>query len=149
MPSGANSLQLHTKYASVNRGTIHYGGGIGRGRHHEPETWSEANDIDLDRLFTNERAYIDRMRHWARADNKETEAIPTLRLVYETLGDISVSGEPVGTYRIAKQLNMSRDRAYKEIKKLENLGLVERAGSRRSGFRMTGKEPYWTKGHAN
>lgn len=40
MPSGANSLQLHMKYAPVNRGSIHFGASRNHGHHTSPKTWS-------------------------------------------------------------------------------------------------------------
>ena len=55
MPSGANSLQLHMKYAPVNRGSIRYGASRSHGHHTSPKTWSQETGIDLDRLIHDER----------------------------------------------------------------------------------------------
>lgn len=82
MPSGANSLQLHAKYAPVNRGSIRYGASRSHGHHTSPKTWSQETGIDLDRLLHDEREYITRMRRRTRRD---IDVKPRIQRVYETI----------------------------------------------------------------
>lgn len=89
MPSGANSLQLHMKYAPVNRGSIHYGASRSHGHHTSPKTWSQETGIDLDRLLHDEREYITRMRRRTRRD---IDVKPRIQRVYETIIALQMEG---------------------------------------------------------
>lgn len=89
MPSGANSLQLHMKYAPVNRGSIHFGAFRSHGHHTSPKTWSQETGIDLDRLLHDEREYITRMRRRTRRD---IDVKPRIQRVYETIIALQMEG---------------------------------------------------------
>lgn len=89
MPSGANSLQLHMKYAPVNRGSIHFGASRSHGHHTSPKTWSQETGIDLDRLLHDEREYITRMRRRTRRD---IDVKPRIQRVYETIIELQMEG---------------------------------------------------------
>lgn len=89
MPSGANSLQLHMKYAPVNRGSIHFGASRSHGHHTSPKTWSQETGIDLDRLLHDEREYITRMRRRTRRD---IDVKPRIQRVYETIIALQMEG---------------------------------------------------------
>lgn len=89
MPSGANSLKLHMKYAPVNRGSIRYGASRSHGHHTSPKTWSQETGIDLDRLLYDEREYITRMRRRTRRD---IDVKPRIQRVYETTVALQMEG---------------------------------------------------------
>lgn len=89
MPSGADSLQKHSKYAPVNRGSIHYGASRSHGHHTSPKTWSQETGIDLDRLLHDEREYITRMRRCTRRD---IDVKPRIQRVYETIIALQMDG---------------------------------------------------------
>lgn len=89
MPSGADSLQKHSKYAPVNRGSIHYGASRSHGHHTSPKTWSQETGIDLDRLLHDEREYITRMRRRTRRD---IDVKPRIQRVYETIIALQMEG---------------------------------------------------------
>lgn len=90
MPSGATSLQLHAKYAPVNRGSIRYGASRSHGHHTSPKTWSQETGIDLDRLIHDEREYITRMRRRTRRDIRVK---PRIQRVYETTVALQMEGD--------------------------------------------------------
>ncbi len=97
MPSGANSLQLHMKYAPVNRGSIHYGASRSHGHHTSPKTWSQETGIDLDRLLHDEREYITRMRRRTRRDIDVKTTHPTrVRDDHRTADGRSDAQQPQG-----------------------------------------------------
>lgn len=89
MPSGADSLQKHSKYAPVNRGSIHYGASRSHDHHTSPKTWSQETGIDLDRLIHDEREYITRMRRRTRRD---IDVKPRIQRVYETTVALQMEG---------------------------------------------------------
>lgn len=105
MPSGANSLQLHMKYAPVNRGSIHYGASRSHGHHTSPKTWSQETGIDLDRLLHDEREYITRMRRRGLQDVK-----PRIQRVYETIIALQMDGVTPSSHKVALRLNIPPER---------------------------------------
>ena len=94
MPSGATSLQLHAKYAPVNRGSIRYGA-----------SRSQETGIDLDRLLHDEREYITRMRRRTRLD---IDVKPRIQRVYETTVALQMEGVAPSSHKVASRLNIPR-----------------------------------------
>lgn len=131
MPSGANSLQLHMKYAPVNRGSIHYGASRSHGHHTSPKTWSQETGIDLDRLLHDEREYITRMRRRTRRD---IDVKPRIQRVYET----------PSSYKVASRLNIAPSTVMGDVHRLADMGLLVNARTRRGGFLTTGRTPEWS-----
>lgn len=103
MPSGVNSLQLHMKYAPVNRGSIRYGASRSHGHHTSPKTWSQETGIDLDRLIHDEREYITRMRRRTRRD---IDVKPRIQRVYETIIALQMEGDAQQPQAVALRLNI-------------------------------------------
>lgn len=103
MPSGATSLQLHAKYAPVNRGSIRYGASRSHGHHTSPKTWSQETGIDLDRLIHDEREYITRMRRRTRRD---IDVKPRIQRVYETTVALQMEGVTPSSHKVASRLNI-------------------------------------------
>ena len=128
MPSGANSLQLHMKYAPVNRGSIHYGASRSHGHHASPKTWSQETGIDLDRLLHDEREYITRMRRRTRRD---IDVKPRIQRVYETIIALQMEGVTPST-------------VMGDVHRLADMGLLVNARTRRGGFLTTGRTPEWS-----
>lgn len=139
MPSGANSLQLHMKYAPVNRGSIHYGASRSHGHHTSPKTWSQETGIDLDRLLHDEREYITRMRRRGLQDVK-----PRIQRVYETTIALQMDGKTPSSYKVASRLNIAQNTVMRDVHKLIDNGLLVNAGTRRGGFLTTGRTPEWS-----
>ena len=129
MPSGADSLQKHSKYAPVNRGSIHYGASRSHGHHTSPKTWSQETGIDLDRLLHDEHAYITRMRRRGLQDVK-----PRIQRVYET----------PSSHKVALRLNIPRSTVMGDVHRLAGMGLLVNARTRRGGFLTTGRTPEWS-----
>ena len=132
MPSGADSLQKHSKYAPVNRGSIHYGASRSHGHHTSPKTWSQETGIDLDRLLHDEHAYITRMRRRWLQDVK-----PRIQRVYETTIALQMDG-------VALRLNIPRSTVMGDVHRLAGMGLLVNARTRRGGFLTTGRTPDWS-----
>lgn len=141
MPSGANSLQLHTKYAPVNRGSIRYGASRSHGHHTSPKTWSQETGIDLDRLLQDEHAFISQMRVGKTSHTMKSRE----QRVYETLVDLYVDGMTPSTGNAARRLHMSQTTVQKTAEKLRTQDLLVNAGTRRGGFLTTGKPPDWSE----
>lgn len=139
MPSGADSLQKHSKYASINHGTLHYGASRSRGRHMTAETWSVQNGIDLDRLLQDEHAFISQMRVGKTSHTVKSRE----QRVYETLVDLYVDGMTPSTGNAARRLHMSQTTVQKTAEKLRTQGLLVNAATRRGGFLQTGLKPEW------
>lgn len=140
MPSGADSLQKHSKYAPVNRGSIHYGVSRSHGHHTSPKTWSQETGIDLDRLLHDEHAYITRMRRRGLQDVK-----PRIQRVYETTIALQMDGKTPSSYKVAARLNIAQNTVMRDVHKLIDNGLLVNAGTRRGGFLTTGKTPDWSE----
>ena len=145
MPSGANSNQMHAKYASINRGTIHYGAARSRGPRADEKTWSEETGVDLDRLLDEERVFIARMRRRTRCELMEKSDMekPDLQLVYETLSILRASGVTPSCRKVAERLDIRLSAVKRDIGRLVDMGLVVHARTRRGGYRVTGKVPDW------
>lgn len=139
MPSGANSLQLHMKYAPVNRGSIHYGASRSHGHHTSPKTWSQETGIDLDRLIHDEREYITRMRRRGLQDVK-----PRIQRVYETIIALQMEGVTPSSHKVALRLNIPRSTVMGDVHRLADMGLLVNARTRRGGFLTTGRTPEWS-----
>ena len=119
MPSGANSLQLHMKYAPVNRGSIRYGASRSHGHHTSPKTWSQETGIDLDRLIHDER-------------------------VYETIIALQMEGVTPSSHKVALRLNIPRSTVMGDVHRLAGMGLLVNARTRRGGFLTTGRTTEWS-----
>lgn len=141
MPSGANSLQLHAKYAPVNRGSIRYGASRSHGLHTSPKTWSQETGIDLDRLLHDEREYITRMRRRTRRD---IDVKPRIQRVYETIIALQMEGVTPSSHKVALRLNIPRSTVMGDVHRLADMGLLVNARTRRGGFLTTGRTPEWS-----
>lgn len=141
MTSGANSLQLHTKYAPVTRGSIHYGATRRRGYHTSPKTWSQETGIDLDQLLHDEREFITRMRNRTRRDIRVK---PRIQRVYETIIALQTEGEPPSSNKVAVRLNIPRGTVMGDVHRLVGMGLLVNARTRRGGFIATDRTPDWS-----
>lgn len=139
MPSGADSLQKHSKYAPVNRGSIHYGASRSHGHHTSPKTWSQETGIDLDRLLHDEHACITRMRRRGLQDVK-----PRIQRVYETIIALQMDGVTPSSHKVALQLNIPRSTVMGDVHRLAGMGLLVNARTRRGGFLTTGRTPDWS-----
>lgn len=139
MPSGADSLQKHSKYAPVNRGSIHYGASRSHGHHTSPKTWSQETGIDLDRLLYDEHAYITRMRRRGLQDVK-----PRIQRVYETTIALQMDGVTPSSHKVALRLNIPRSTVMGDVHRLAGMGLLVNARTRRGGFLTTGRTPDWS-----
>lgn len=139
MPSGADSLQKHSKYAPVNRGSIHYGASRSHGHHTSPKTWSQETGIDLDRLLHDEHAYITRMRRRGLQDVK-----PRIQRVYETTIALQMDGVTPSSHKVALRLNIPRSTVMGDVHRLAGMGLLVNARTRRGGFLTTGRTPEWS-----
>lgn len=141
MPSGATSLQLHAKYAPVNRGSIHYGASRSHDHHTSPKTWSQETGIDLDRLIHDEREYITRMRRRTRRD---IDVKPRIQRVYETTVALQMEGVTPSSHKVASRLNIPRSTVMGDVHRLAGMGLLVNARTRRGGFLTTGRTPDWS-----
>ena len=141
MPSGATSLQLHAKYAPVNRGSIRYGASRSHGHHTSPKTWSQETGIDLDRLIHDEREYITRMRRRTRRD---IDVKPCIQRVYETTVALQMEGVTPSSHKVASRLNIPRSTVMGDVHRLAGMGLLVNARTRRGGFLATGRTPDWS-----
>lgn len=141
MPSGATSLQLHAKYAPVNRGSIRYGASRSHGHHTSPKTWSQETGIDLDRLIHDEREYITRMRRRTRRD---IDVKPRIQRVYETTIALQMDGKTPSSYKVASRLNIAPSTVMGDVHRLVDMGLLVNARTRRGGFLATGRTTEWS-----
>lgn len=141
MPSGANSLQLHMKYAPVNRGNIHYGASRSHGHHTSPKTWSQETGIDLDRLLHDEREYITRMRRRTRRD---IDVKPRIQRVYETIIALQMEGVTPSSHKAALRLNIPKSTVMGDLYRLVAMGSLVNARPRHGGFLTTGRTPEWS-----